>query len=131
MNQLKLIHRVAFIHILTLFCKNKYVYFQMHTHFFLLALKSEKQYEYTCRLMFSFWKKKTIIQIISKFTLGNFEKRHLTCILLECPDSQYGRNCLQTCSKNCHVSYTCDKMTGACHGGCIEGWKLPQCNKGT
>lgn len=65
------------------------------------------------------------------FTLANFGKRHLTFPLLECPDGQYGRNCLQTCSKNCHVSNTCDKKTGACHGGCIEGWKLPQCNKGT
>lgn len=65
------------------------------------------------------------------FTFENFEKRYLPFLPLECPDDQYGRNCLQTCSENCHVSKTCDEKTGACHGGCIEGWKLPQCNKGT
>lgn len=65
------------------------------------------------------------------FTFVNFEKRHLPFLPLECPDDQYGRNCLQSCSENCHVSKKCDKKTGACHGGCIEGWKIPQCNKGT
>lgn len=65
------------------------------------------------------------------FTFVHFEKRHLPFLPLECPDEQYGRNCLHTCSENCHVSKTCDKKTGACHGGCIEGWKLPQCIKGT
>lgn len=65
------------------------------------------------------------------FYFRKFWIRHLPFLPLECPDDQYGRNCLQTCSENCHVSKTCDKKTGGCHGGCIEGWKLPQCNKGT
>lgn len=42
----------------------------------------------------------------------------------------YGRNCLESCSGNCYVSKSCDKKTGVCDGGCVEGWKPPLCNKG-
>lgn len=49
---------------------------------------------------------------------------------LECPLGSYGRNCSQTCSKKCYMFRTCDKKTGSCHGGCVQGWKPPLCDKG-
>lgn len=51
-------------------------------------------------------------------------------IHLECPPASYGRNCLQTCSKKCYNFKTCDKQTGTCQGGCVEGWKPPLCGDG-
>lgn len=50
---------------------------------------------------------------------------------LECPVWKYGKNCVQNCSENCYISKTCDRKSGACHGGCVIGWKLPFCNEGT
>lgn len=52
-------------------------------------------------------------------------------IHLECPPASYGRNCLQTCSKNCYISTTCDRETGVCIRGCLEGWNPPMCNERT
>lgn len=50
---------------------------------------------------------------------------------LECSAWKYGKNCVQNCSENCYISKTCDRKSGACHGGCVIGWKLPFCNEGT
>lgn len=52
-------------------------------------------------------------------------------IYVECPSELYGRNCLQSCSINCHMSKTCDRKTGVCDGGCVNGWQPPLCNEGT
>lgn len=52
-------------------------------------------------------------------------------IYVECPSELYGRNCFQNCSINCHMSKTCDRKTGVCDGGCVEGWQPPLCNEGT
>lgn len=52
-------------------------------------------------------------------------------IYVECPSELYGRNCLQNCSINCHMSKTCDRKTGVCDGGCVNGWQPPLCNEGT
>lgn len=37
---------------------------------------------------------------------------------------------MQDCSINCYMSKTCDRKTGVCDGGCVEGWKPPLCNEG-
>lgn len=38
---------------------------------------------------------------------------------------------MQDCSINCYMSKICDRKTGVCDGGCVEGWKPPLCNEGT
>lgn len=49
---------------------------------------------------------------------------------LECPQASYGRDCFQNCSENCYKSKTCDRNSGVCTGGCVEGRKPPLCNEG-
>lgn len=43
----------------------------------------------------------------------------------------FGMDCLQNCSENCYNKSSCNRSTGACLGGCISGWRLPVCTKGT
>lgn len=54
----------------------------------------------------------------------------LSFLFEECSPESYGRNCLQNCSESCYMSKICDRKTGACDGGCEEGWKPPLCNEG-
>lgn len=52
-------------------------------------------------------------------------------MLTECPAGFYGHACQESCSTNCNVSGTCDKVTGQCIGGCQPGWKESKCDKST
>lgn len=49
---------------------------------------------------------------------------------LECVAGKYGKNCSQDCSRHCNDSMACDKKTGVCDGGCVDGWKWLMCNIG-
>lgn len=45
-------------------------------------------------------------------------------IISECVQS-YGENCKRSCSKDC-VNQTCDRMTGICLNGCMDGTNCDQ-----
>lgn len=51
-------------------------------------------------------------------------------LILECVAGKYGQNCSQDCSRYCKDSMACDKNTGECDGGCVDGWRWPMCKKG-
>ena len=55
--------------------------------------------------------------------------RPLKLINAECPQGQFGENCLQYCSNHCVISGKCDIVTGHCIGGCKPGWKPTQCDQ--
>lgn len=77
-------------------------------------------------------KKKYVVKIVYIFSVdtGLYSFCFPFGIHLECPSKSYGKNCLQTCSEKCYTSRTCDRKTGACDGGCVEGWKPPLCDAG-
>lgn len=48
--------------------------------------------------------------------------------ILECPPGYYGYNCFNHCSDHCSVPFTCDRVTGRCNGGCMQGWTGDTCH---
>lgn len=49
-------------------------------------------------------------------------------MIVACSAGFYGKNCSEECSCNCNVAKECDKITGACNGGCKPGWTGMICN---
>lgn len=49
-------------------------------------------------------------------------------MIAACSAGFYGKNCSEECSSNCNVAKECDKITGACNGGCKPGWIGIICN---
>lgn len=56
-------------------------------------------------------------------------KNNSGCIIISCPDGQYGYNCQEKCNVNCGVPYKFDKITSLCTEGCQVGWKGITCNE--
>lgn len=53
----------------------------------------------------------------------------MSTLCLGCPLGYYGKNCLNQCSKNCHLTRKCDRFTGQCDGGCEPGWVSITCDQ--
>ncbi|XP_046561867.1 uncharacterized protein LOC124270853 [Haliotis rubra] len=51
--------------------------------------------------------------------------------VLVCTAGKYGPNCARDCSdRHCNrSSSSCERVTGACRGGCSDGWTGPDCSK--
>lgn len=78
-------------------------------------------------------KKDFVVEIVNLFSVSGYRYLFIFFLFgihLECPSKSYGKNCLQTCNEKCYTSRTCDRKTGACDGGCVEGWKPPLCDAG-
>lgn len=46
---------------------------------------------------------------------------------LDCPNGQFGKDCMNSCSENCIETSRCDRFTGQCEGGCKPGWTGTTC----
>ncbi|XP_062603233.1 multiple epidermal growth factor-like domains protein 10 [Saccostrea cucullata] len=47
----------------------------------------------------------------------------------ECEYGSFGKHCMYSCSRQCKEKLHCNKINGACFGGCKDGWTNDQCNK--
>lgn len=47
----------------------------------------------------------------------------------ECKEGSYGKNCMYNCSINCIQTSQCDRFSGSCDGGCIDGWDGSRCTE--
>lgn len=56
---------------------------------------------------------------------------HLHNLIVECQPGKFGYNCKNTCSVNCKDYNSCDKTSGNCAGGCLDGWQGNHCDRGT
>lgn len=51
----------------------------------------------------------------------------LSFLQSECPPGHFGVACSERCSDHCINNVPCDHISGACHGGCQDGYLGARC----